>query len=242
MLIVNQGVQGPRAVALQILLNRFGATGTPLKVDGHYGRKTASAVAAFRREILKSPGPGSSTDLAFWQSMLRLTQLQTIEAVDVTDPMLTETAVPELQKQKANPIMLGGTSNGVDQLMRLIGLEARGMGSVLLLRFHAHGGPGLVAVSHGTRKISPGIDPNHELTVLNEITVGKLRPVLESIAPIFANFGFVEFHACKVAQGGKGEKFLETLADIWRVPVTAPLSSQSATHAVFALSGATCTF
>lgn len=242
MLIVNQGTEGPRAVALQILLNRFGASGTPVKVDGHYGPKTAKAVAAFRKEILKSVGPGATTDVVFWNQLLRLTMLQTIETVDVTDPMLTRTAVPLLNQQPSGSIQLGGTSNGVAQLMALVAEEARYAGSVLLLRTHSHGGPGVVAISHGTRVISAGIDPNKELTVLNEHTIARLTSSLAMIRDIFADFGFVEFHACKVGQGPQGMKMVQTLADIWGVPVTAPTISQGAEDNVFVLRGPLRTF
>jgi hypothetical protein len=241
MLIVNQGVEGPRAVALQILLNRFGAAGTPLKVDGHYGPVTAKAVAAFRAEILRCPGPGSSTDVAFWRELLRLSHLQTIECVDVTDPMLVEMGVPELQKANVGSIQLAGTSNGVPQLMRLIENEAKYSGSVMLLRTHSHGGPGVVAISHGTRKISAGVDATKELTILNEKTIEVLRGSLSSINGIFADFGWVEFHACKVAQGHQGPKMLQMLADIWKVPVTAPMGSQSA-QKPFEIIGSSRTF
>jgi peptidoglycan hydrolase-like protein with peptidoglycan-binding domain len=242
MLIVNQGAEGPRAVALQILLNRFKAAGTPLEVDGHYGPKTAKAVEGFRREVLKVPGPGGSTDLAFWKDLLWRSRLQTIEAVDVTDPMLYEMTIPELEKQKATTIALAGTSNGVAQVMSLVSEYARSIESVLLLRFHAHGGPGVLSVSNGTRRLSAGVDAHLELNILDKVTVEKLRPTLGMIRDVFANFGFVEFHACRIAEGPQGQQLLQTLANIWNVPVTAPVGKQNAADNVFFLKGTTRTF
>lgn len=241
MLIVNQGLEGPRAIALQILLNRAGGEGTPVKVDGHYGTQTSQAVEGYRKDVLKVPGQGSVADLPFWQAIMRINRLQTVEAVDVTDPLLDST-VAVLEQNQARPIQLAGTSNGIPQLMRLIKAEAKSDGSVMLLRFHAHGGPGVVAISHGNRKISAGIDPMLELSVLNAITIGKLGPELASIAPVFADFGFVEFHACRVAEGAKGAEMLQQLANLWKVPVTAPLTRQNAETATFKASGATQTY
>jgi peptidoglycan hydrolase-like protein with peptidoglycan-binding domain len=241
MLIVNQGAQGPRAVALQILLNRFGVAGTPLKVDGFYGPDTAKAVESFRTKILNAAGPGVSADLPVWKELLRRNRLQTIEAVDVTDPLLTATTVPTLEAQKASPIALAGTSNGVQQLMTLIAGQASSKGSVMLLRFHAHGGPGVLAISHGNRKISVGINPEVELNILNQVTVGKLRDALSSISGIFADFGFVEFHACRVAEGPKGLELLQALCEAWKVPVTAPLMRQDAEENTFFFRGETRT-
>jgi hypothetical protein len=241
MLIVNQGAQSPRAVALQILLNRFGVAGTPLKVDGFYGLDTAKAVASFREKVLNAPGPGATADLPVWNEILRRNRLQTIEAVDVTDPMLNTLTVPALEAQNASPITLGGTSNGVEQLMRLITAQAASMGGVMLLRFHAHGGPGVLAISHGNRKISVGINPEVELSILNQVTTGKTKEALSSISGIFADFGFVEFHACRVADGAKGLELLQALCDAWKVPVTAPLAKQRAAENTFYFRGETRT-
>jgi peptidoglycan hydrolase-like protein with peptidoglycan-binding domain len=241
MLIVNQGAQSPRAVALQILLNRFGVAGTPLKVDGFYGPDTTKAVANFREKVLNAPGPGTTADVPLWNEMLRRNRLQTIEAVDVTDPLLLTTTIPALEAQKASPITLGGTSNGVQQLMNLITAQAASMGGVMLLRFHAHGGPGVLAISHGNRSISVGINPEVELSILNQITTGKTREALSSIAGIFADFGFVEFHACRVADGPKGMELLQALCEAWKVPVTAPLAKQGAAENTFYFRGETRT-
>ena len=84
--------------------------------------------------------------------------LQVIDSVDVTDPSLLDFVVPEVSKW-SDPIVIGGMSNGVAQLHMEVRARARDASSLLMLRLHGHGAPGLVALSHGSRNVSPGIDP-----------------------------------------------------------------------------------
>jgi hypothetical protein len=227
MLLVKKWYNGPRAVALQILLNRSRPGGIVLKVDGYYGDKTAKAVQKYRDEVMRMSIPGEPAGPALWMDLLHRASLQVVDAVDITDPMVEELSSAALRPY-GSPIELGGMSGGVGQLMADVRARA-GRGSMLLFRTHGHGAPGLVAVSHGKRslEISKGVDPVREQTVLNRKTVEMLRPALGQITPLMCDFGFVEFHACKVALGWAGISFLRTLAHIWRAPVSASSQSQS---------------
>lgn len=237
MLIVKRNESGPRVLALQILLNRrFGKT---LVTDGIYGQLTADAVTRFRNDVMKTSGSGDLADGPFWLELIRNSGVQVADAVDVTDPMVLDAVVPELG-QFGRPVETGAMTNGVVQVMTDIRAQVAEKSKLLLMRFHGHGGPGLASLTFGKRSLDlvKGIDHEATLTVLNGRTVAALTPVLRQMAPLMANFGFVEFHACRVALGAAGAALLRNLAEIWNVPVTASTESQSATGAAnFVLSG-----
>jgi hypothetical protein len=227
MLIVAKDYAGPRAVALQMLLNRRRPRGMVLKVDGHYGPRTAESVQAFREEAMRTSGPGNLADGPVWQALLRDANLEIVEAVDISDPMLLEFVVPAVSPW-TSPIETGGMSNGVVQVMHDIANRVKDPKKLLLVRFHGHGAPGLAAVSHGKRSIFPGANPFREHTVLSPEVVRQIRPELEKMAPLMGDFGFVELHACKVARGPGGAQLLRDLAGVWNCPVSAAIDSQAA--------------
>jgi hypothetical protein len=65
-----------------------------------------------------------------------------------------------------------------------------------------------------------------------------LTPVLTQIGPLLADFGFVELHSCRIAQGVNGMHFVQQLANIIRSPVRAGTSKQQMA-AVYTLTGQT---
>jgi len=227
MLFVKQGERGPRVVALQILLNRHKPQGILLDVDGAYGDRTAKSVQAYQADEMRISGRADIVSVPMWLHLLGRHSLQVIEAVDVGDPDLLDSIVPVLS-DFTDPIVTGAMSNGLNQVMIEIRARARGDASVMLVRFHGHGAPGITAVSFGKRKLFPGVNPFKELSALNSDVIRVLRPALEGMAPLLCDFGFIELHACKVARGPSGIAFLRDLASIWKAPVTAGTGSQSA--------------
>jgi hypothetical protein len=225
MLICFQGDANPRVVALQLLLNRVRRINPGLTVDGHYGRNTANAVTRFREQIMQTSGRGDVVDGPVWLSLISGTDLQVLDIIDVTDPVVVESVVPDVA-QFTVPILIGAMSNGVTQAITEIKSRARGNGSLLLIRFHGHGAPGLAAISHGTSRLNPGIDPILAQSVFTIEVVKLLRPLLQGIAPLMHDMGFVEFHSCRVAQGQNGSSMIRDLASIWLSPVSAGLSRQ----------------
>ena len=160
-----------------------------------------------------------------WLRLIGGLDLQVIDVVDVTDPELVEAIVPDLS-QFSVPILIGAMSNGVGQAITEIKARARGGGSLMLIRFHGHGAPGLAAVSHGTSRLNPGINPILAQSVFTVEVVKLLRPMLQGVAPLMHDMGSVEFHSCRVAQGINGHTLVRDLAGIWGAPVTAGLSRQ----------------
>ncbi len=213
--------RGPRVVALQVLLNQHGDTSDRLKVDGVFGPKTASALANLRRELMRQSSGMSvnHADPAVWKYLMGRSRLQTVDAVDVTDVTYLKVVMPWLERH-GDPLTLGGMSNGLVQVINDVVSRASGS-NVMLVRFHGHGGPGLQAIAHGTRKLAGTMDYNEELTVLNATTLGKLRSPLSKLASVMCSFGFVELHGCRVGKGSKGQALLRSLSDVWRVPVSA---------------------
>ena len=226
MLRVESGEKSARVVALQILLNRDPSIRPRLVTDGSFGAKTAAAVDRFRAQVMKQSGPKGVADAPIWSFLLTRAQLQVVEAVDITDPAVVEIALPKLTSPSAIVIESGGMSNGVAQLVNDIRARAKGQQSIMMLRLHGHGGPGLVAVSAGSRHSTGGIDGIAAHAVITLSLLQSLAPVLAQIGPLMHNFGFIELHSCRIAQGANGMTFVRELANVVGAPVRAGLSKQ----------------
>lgn len=239
MLEVKFGEKSPRVVALQILLNRYTAKTNiaRLSTDGSFGNLTKAAVNAFRDKVMGVSGPNGVADPAMWRFLLVRANLQVIDHIDVTDPSLLEYVVPEVSKWN-DPIVIGGMSNGVKQLVTEVRSRVKGEQSLLMLRLHGHGAPGLVALSHGSRRVMPGVDPIRAQSVITTELMPKLLPMLRELAPLMHNMGFVELHSCRVGEGATGANFVRQLAEAVRAPVRAALSIQPE-NMVFTLVGNT---
>jgi Domain of unknown function (DUF4347) len=225
MLWVESGEKSARVVALQILLNRDPAIRPRLVTDGSFGAKTAGAVDKFRAQVMRESGPKGVADPAIWSFLLTRAQLQVIEAVDITDPAVIEQVLPNLTPS-AILIETGGMSNGVAQLVQEIRARAAGQQSIMMLRLHGHGGPGLAAISAGSRHSTGGIDGIAAQSVITTSLMHTLAPVLSQIGPLMHNFGFIELHSCRIAEGANGRGFVQDLANTVRAPVRAGVSKQ----------------
>jgi hypothetical protein len=239
MLHVAPGENSARVVALQILLNRSKAIAPKLTTDGDFGDKTRAAVDLYRDREMRTSGPKGVADPAMWRFLLARAELQVVDAVDVTDPLLLEHTVPELSKW-GDPIVLGAMSNGVTQLVTEVRARVKGNRSLMMLRLHGHGSAGLHAVSHGSRRVMPGIDPFLAQSVIALKILPQLLPTLRQLEPLFHDFGFVELHSCHVAEGANGAAFVRQLALAFQAPVRAAHNVQQAKD-VFTLTGPTTT-
>lgn len=238
MLHVESGERSARVVALQILLNRSAAVVPKLVTDGEFGDRTRTAVDLYRDAEMRQSGPAGVADPALWRFMLDRARLAVMDSVDVTDPMLLDRTVPELTRW-TSPVTLGAMSNGVHELVTKVKERVQDQGSLLMLRLHGHGKSGIVAVSHGSRRImGDKINPFEAQSVIAHDIVPVLEPQLRRLAPLFCDFGFVELHSCHVAEGVEGQGFVRKLAEILGVPVRAAYTTQSE-RAVFTLTGPT---
>jgi hypothetical protein len=239
MLEVKFGERSVRVVALQVLLNRSPVIQPKLVTDGAFGKLTKSAIDTFRSKVMIQSGPDGVADPAMWRFLLDRASLQVVDAIDVTDPTLLDFVVPEVSKWN-DPIVIGGMSNGVAQLLTEVRARARGAKSLLMLRLHGHGSPGLIALSHGSRKVSPGIDPIVAQSIITTALIPALTPLLKQLTPLMHNLGFLEFHSCRVAFGPSGANFVRQLANTLQVPVRAASGpSDQPFKSVFTLVGPT---
>jgi hypothetical protein len=239
MLEVKFGEKSPRVVALQILLNRYVTNIPRLVTDGAFGNLTKAAVNAFRERVMRVSGPDGVADPAMWRFLLVRAKLQVIDSIDVTDPTLLEYVVPEVSKW-TDPVVIGGMSNGARQLVTELRARVQGERSLLMLRLHGHGAPGLIALSHGSRRIMPGVDPFLAQSVISNSLMPMLMPLLQQLTPLMHNMGFIELHSCRVGQGAVGAAFVKRFADAMQAPVRAALCEQPHKQ-VFTLVGNTFT-
>lgn len=210
----------PAVAVLQKLLRR---TGHRIGADGHFGPLTRQAVLHFQRT---HPGlaPDGIVGPQTWPRLVaRHEQMQVLDCIDIFDPDLLSTEVQDIRRGGGNPLVLGGMCNGVEQAVAAI-LQAAGFGSVFLLRFHGHGGPGWAGISAGTGADSTPANRS-AMEVNNRNVVARL---LARLKPIFGPYGCIQFMHCSTGRGSNGTQLLQTVAQATGVPATAALRTQYA--------------
>lgn len=217
MILQKWGTVLPSVTTTQILLRRHHPN-AEIAADGWYGNKTTSAVYAFQKH--HGLGKDGIVGRFTWTKLGDVSKLQTIDVVDGTDPALIALEATDIRTAGGDPIVMSGMSNGVSVAMDLIVTRAKALGSVALLRFHGHGGHGVMGVSSGEGDGIP------HLSDIANANFGKLLPSLMRIRHIFCPFGSVEMHGCDVAGGKDGPILLTKLAAVWGVPVTAGVMTQ----------------
>jgi hypothetical protein len=207
---LKHGDRLPVVGVLQKLLNVYGAG---LDVDGHYGSHTKQAVINFQRHagLLPDGRVGQQT----WTSITSGFRLPIIDCIDVWDPALYDWEVRDIRRTGANPILIGGMSNGVEQAVEEIINAADGR-NVFLLRFHGHGSSGVAGVSDGEGEVGSGHRSYIDLS-----TYATMGPILEPLREIFGPYGSVQFMHCSTGSGEDGRSLLESISDTLGVPATA---------------------
>ena len=84
MMLINEGEQSARVVALQILLNRKNKN--RVVTDGTFGPLTSGAIDQVRELLGISTGPKGVADPGLCRLLVENAGLQWIDSVDVTDP------------------------------------------------------------------------------------------------------------------------------------------------------------
>lgn len=242
---------GPCVVALQILLNRHWRA-TRVLVDGIFGPLTESAVKEFQRQ--KGLEPVGIFDWRAWEQLAARDGYNIISANDIYDPLHQAYAPPELQR--SGYIATGGMSGGVLQIINDIRQSASRQGSIVLLRFHGHGRPGLMGVSGGSgsmrdsqgepiyRDVSGqelprsqrptnrwgqlvmGDHERDQTTISNE-TFQAIEQQLRTLRSYFTSFGSIELHGCKVGRGPAGRRLLTSIASTLNLPASAGIGQQT---------------
>jgi hypothetical protein len=210
---LRRGDKLPAVAVAQLLLKR---TDYPIAIDGIYGTRTTGAVRDFQRthRPLAVDGViGRKT----WPRLATHERLPILDCIDIFDPDLLTSEAKFLKATGADPILIGGMSNGIEQAV----LDIRGRASNLfLLRFHGHGAPGVAGVSDGTGDLG-----EHRSSFQKSPAV---RRALQQLRGVFGRYGCIQFMHCDTGAGRDGASFLKMVADVTGVPATAAYRTQYA--------------
>jgi hypothetical protein len=174
-----------------------------------------------------------------------------IDVIDITDPLLNDTKTRLDGLGRSKILTYRSMSNGLGQMVedicRIFGtpsepprfdfgkpaprtaaeiIQAYGIDHRIdALRIWGHGDIGGQNISAGTD--GSGVLPHR--TGLSPPVVRREQGVLRRLCPYFAPNGRAELRGCAVGRGFDGTKFLQELADIWRVKVYGALELQPGT-------------
>lgn len=186
--------------------------------DGHFGPETTRTVREFQRD--QRLGVDGIVGQQTWPTLVAgAPGLEVADCIDVFDPSLYETEARDLRDAGGTPFMIGGASNGVEQLVSDVVRSTR-PGTVFLLRFHGHGSSGLAGISSGT-----GAEGFHR----NNITArggDPLRAIIARLAPIFSAYGCIQFMHCSTGHGQDGRDMLSLVAEATGVPASGAVRTQ----------------
>ncbi len=242
MILVERGNRLPTVAVVQRLLNEAGTSTSRLVVDGDFGRLTNTAVREFQsKQGLASTG---IVDPATWRVLSNGTGLSVIDHVDAAEDYHDRGTYRgyerDLLRTGADPIVSYDQSGRLGLLASQIRGHGR-PGSVILLRFHGHGGPGVMGVSRGRG----GMPHQHADSI--SLFPNDWAAVEQHFGPLcnlFAPLGSVELHGCSIAGDvfqdqhgrrrrvlspsgmGLGAYMLHRLAELFGVPVSAATSPQ----------------
>lgn len=215
MIILRRGDRLPTVTVLQSYLNQQASTGEYLAVDGILGPRTEAAVRRFCTS--SGIGRGGVVDYEVWRGVVGA-EWQIMDSVDRSDhdsPKHSPSDHEDLAPYGQTLLEQFGLSRGGAYVLNQVHAHAR-YGQVVLLRFHGHGSPGNMIVSSGRTSISSFDYRFGE----------KFFSALMALRPIFAPFGSVEMHGCRVAQGLPGRTLLSNMANSLGVPVSAGTTTQ----------------
>lgn len=219
MIRLGEGSVAPVVTSLQILLRRH-RPHARITADGNFGPRTKDAVSAFQDHHRSSLSRDGVVGRFTWGKLAEVSNLQTIDVVDGTDPSLVALEASDITAAGGVPILVFGMSGGVDFVMDQILARARGRGSVVLLRFHGHGNRGMQNLTGGELNGAP------HLASISNANFGQVVGSLRKISHIFVGFGCVQLLGCSVGGGASGVSLTRRLADTWGVPVTAGVLDQ----------------
>ncbi len=242
MVNIRERDSGPKVVLAQLALS----TRPPqarLNIDGIFGPLVAAAVRGLQASIpVTVNGVIAGPE---WRAMMTSMPFGTFDHTDVYDmfeafsqgglPAFQQSlaqhhqfgviAAGDLQRAQA-PIgsVGGGTSNGLGMLSNRV-LSATRTTKLGLLRIFGHGNRGvqIISAGHGV----PGGGSDLHGAALTSRSIRNMHHELAQIAGAFHAYGSAELHGCRVGEGQDGRRLLRDLADVWGVPVTAGIRSQS---------------
>lgn len=219
MIILKRGDKLPTVAVLQSFLNQQPSTHEFLQVDGVFGPRTEGAVVRFRDAIHLAKG--KTADYSVWKRVVGegWQMIDSIDRSDYNDPKWDTNEHEMLAPFYQTIVEFFGMSAGTPHVLRTLRRNAR-PGEVVLLRFHGHGSPGSMVVASG-RRAKSGMAYNFSSGFWAD---------LRRFRGLFAPFGSIEMHGCRVGQGARGHKLLLGMANAVGVPVSGGINSQYGGH------------
>ena len=216
MITLKRGDKLPTVAGLQSYLNQQPSTTEFLTVDGNFGPRTEAAVIRYRASA--GVGKGKVVDFDVWKQVVG-SEWQVIDSIDRSDfddPKWATNEHEMLAPFGQTVLEFFGMSHGSPVVMNEILGNAR-PGEVVLLRFHGHGSPGHMIIGSGRIVTGSSLDRRY----------GKgFWQFLQKFRSVFAPFGSIEMHGCRVGKGAEGRKLLSGMADAMGVPVSGGIQTQ----------------
>lgn len=263
MILLQQGDHLPTVALIQILLNGHmhgTLLNTPLVVDGIFGRNTRAAVETYQREIMRT-APTGRINSNTWRHLCNGQNMLVRDMVDISDPLINEMA-EIVRQQGSNPIIRGGSSNAVGEVVPSLMQSGVRPGTLVLLRFQGHGNRGVQVIGYGTgcfvyydviRRVDvpsleqcirdrPNVSPEDNAAVMdamsrsnisnNSLDLPEVVQALRPLRRLMSPYGSIEFHGCQVGGGVHGARFLQRMANLVQVPCTAAQTRQRTSNAI----------
>lgn len=212
---LQKGDKLPAVAISQMLLNR---TGAELILDGNFGRATKSAVMTFQRE--HSLAIDGVVGRQTWLRLVRHQQLPICDAIDVFDPDLMTSEQQFLTGAGGQPLVIGGMSNGTEQIISDITARHR---NLFMVRFHGHGAKGIAGVSDGEGTLEGSWESR-----TNFAYDLHTRDMMTKLGRVIGPYGCIQFMHCQTGGGTSGKRFLQMVADAAGVPASAAIRNQYA--------------
>ena len=140
MVILQRGDHLPTVAGVQTLLNVHVPSQQRLEVDGAFGPLTEEAAKWFQREIMHAR-PTGIINGEVWRVLSQGQYMHVRDLVDITDPVIHEMA-DVVRAEGSRPILRGGASDAVSEVVPSIVASGVTPGTLFLLRFQGHGNRG----------------------------------------------------------------------------------------------------
>lgn len=229
MFFLTRGESGPRVVLVQALL-RLKGFDVPVTGVWNEGDKMTKAVGEIRAKMnLPSAGP---VDAKVFVQLVQNTKLKMIDSVDASAGYVREIAERDMRENGIDPLLNKrlsgrGVSAAVDKI-----IERSRDHQIASLRITAHGNRGTwisLAIGDPVHAQGDARYGNYEemkkdwKSYIDYSHFERHRKNLARITKLFALFGSVDVHCCKI---GNNRLLLQRLADTWKVPVSGALDIQ----------------
>lgn len=142
------------------------------------------------------------------------------DVVDTVDPELIQCEVGWIMAAGGNPIKMVKGETVSQMTLRIQERAIRE--PIRLLRIHGHGEPGVQLISSGTT-----FPPEQPSYAISGDEFDKIKDDLSRLIGYFTMDADVILMGCNVAKGEKGKELLQNLANLWRVPITGGIKSQT---------------